>query len=56
MLRSLLGMKLEYATATNIAARLGQGMAFRFAFAGLFGKPLFRFIALFVWMGGPSAC
>ena len=45
---------MEYVRATNIAARLGQGMAFLFAFAGLFGNPMLLFIALFVWMGASS--
>jgi Zn-dependent protease/CBS domain-containing protein len=54
ILRSLLALKMEYVRATNIAARLGQGMAFLFAFAGLFGNPMLLFIALFVWMGASS--
>jgi Zn-dependent protease/predicted transcriptional regulator len=51
VLRSLLAMRLEYARATRIAARIGQGMAVMFGFAGLFGNPMLLLIALFVWIG-----
>jgi Zn-dependent protease len=34
VLRSLLAMRLEYARATHIAARIGQGMAALFGLAG----------------------
>lgn len=51
VLRALLAMKLNYARATRIAARIGQGMAVLFAFAGLFGNPMLLLIALFVWAG-----
>ncbi len=51
VLRSLLAMRLEYARATRIAARVGQGMAVLFGFAGLFGNPMLFLIAVFVWIG-----
>jgi Zn-dependent protease/predicted transcriptional regulator len=51
VLRSLLAMRMEYARATRIAARIGQGMAVLFGFAGLFGNPMLLLIALFVWIG-----
>ncbi|MCU0770430.1 MAG: site-2 protease family protein [Verrucomicrobia bacterium] len=51
VLRSLLAMKLDYARATTIAGRLGQGMACVFGFVGLFGNPMLLLIALFVWIG-----
>ena len=51
VLRALLAMKLNYARATRIAARIGQGMAVVFGFAGLFGNPMLLLIALFVWVG-----
>lgn len=54
VLRSLLALSMEYVKATTIAARLGQGMAFLFAFAGLFGNPILLLIALFVWTGASS--
>ncbi len=51
VLRALLGLRLEYARATQIAATVGQGFAFLFGIIGLFGNPFLLFIALFVWMG-----
>jgi Zn-dependent protease len=51
VLRALLGLRLEYVQATQIAATIGQGIAFIFGFIGLFSNPFLVFIALFVWMG-----
>ncbi len=57
VLRALLAMRMEYARATRIAARLGQVIACVFAFFGLLGiaggmgNPMLLFIALFVWVG-----
>jgi Zn-dependent protease/predicted transcriptional regulator len=51
VLRSLLAMRLDYARATRVAARIGQGMAVLFGFAGLFGNPMLILIAVFVWIG-----
>lgn len=51
VVRAILATRLEYTRATQIAASLGQGMAFIFAMLGLTGSPLLLFIALFVWLG-----
>jgi Zn-dependent protease/predicted transcriptional regulator len=51
VVRAALAFKLEPVRATEIAARLGQGMAVLLAAFGLFFNPMLLLIALFVWTG-----
>src|SRR6476620_6253896 len=54
VLRALLAMKLSYGRATQIAASIGQGLAFLFGFVGLLYNPLLIFIAVFLYMGAAA--
>jgi Zn-dependent protease/CBS domain-containing protein len=54
VLRALLAMRLSYARATQVAASIGQGIAFLFGFLGLLYNPLLIFIAIFIYMGAAS--
>jgi Zn-dependent protease len=52
ILRSLLGLGMPYARATDVAVRVGQVMAVLFAIAGLMGNWMLILIALFVFVAG----
>jgi len=55
MLRAALAWRLGYVRATQIAAGVGQVVAFGLGLLGLFGgNPLLVFIALFVYLGAAS--
>jgi stage IV sporulation protein FB len=54
VLRALLAHKMGYARGTQIAASVGQGVAFGLGLLGLLGNPLLIFIALFVYLGAAS--
>jgi Zn-dependent protease/CBS domain-containing protein len=51
VLRALLAMTMDYVRATQIAASIGQGLAFLLGLFGLFNNPFLLFIAFFVWIG-----
>jgi len=54
VLRALLAARLGYVRATEVAAMIGQGVAFVLGFLGLFGNPLLIFIAIFVYLAASS--
>jgi Zn-dependent protease/CBS domain-containing protein len=51
ILRALLATRMSYGRATQIAASVGQGMAFVFGFLGLVKFPLLIVIAVFIYIG-----
>jgi Zn-dependent protease/predicted transcriptional regulator len=57
VLRALLASRMTYPKATQVAASVGQALAFTFGFVGLFTTPMLLFIGLFVWIGASQeAC
>jgi len=54
VLRALLASRFGYVRATEIAAAIGQWVAFALGFLGLFGNPLLIFIAIFVYLAASS--
>jgi stage IV sporulation protein FB len=54
VLRALLASRLGYVRATEIAAAIGQWVAFLLGFIGLFANPLLIFIAIFVYLAAAS--
>src|ERR1044071_1443662 len=51
VLRALLAMRMDYVRRSEVAANIGQGLAFVFGFIGLFSNPFLLFISFFVWIG-----
>ena len=54
VLRAVLSLRYGRVSATNIAARVGQGLAFAFGFLGLMGNPILIFIAIFVYIAATA--
>jgi stage IV sporulation protein FB len=54
VLRALLAIRLGHVRATEIAATIGQLVAFALGFLGLFGNPILIFIAIFVYLAASS--
>jgi Zn-dependent protease/CBS domain-containing protein len=54
VLRAVLAIWLPWSRATEIAATIGQGLAFVFGFIGLFYNPLLIFIAIFVYLAAAA--
>jgi stage IV sporulation protein FB len=55
VLRAVLAIWYPRTQATNIAARIGQALAFGFGFLGLMGgNPLLLFIAIFVYLAATA--
>lgn len=52
VLRAVMAMRMDYVRATQLAAAVGQSLAFAFGLIGLLsGNPFLVFIAFFVWLG-----
>jgi len=54
VLRALLAIRLGFTRATEVAAMIGQWVAFALGFIGLFYNPLLIFIAIFVYLAASS--
>ena len=54
VLRAALASKLGYVRATEIAAQIGQFVAFALGFIGLLYNPILIFIAIFVYLAASS--
>jgi Zn-dependent protease/CBS domain-containing protein len=54
VLRAALATRLGFVRATEVAATIGQMVAFGLGFIGLLGNPLLIFIAIFVYLAASS--
>ena len=54
VLRAVLAMRMNHNRATQVAARVGQGLALWLGLLGLLYNPFLIIIALFVWIGAAA--
>lgn len=54
ILRALLGIRLGFVRATEVAASIGQVVAFALGFIGLFSNPMLIFIGIFVYLAATA--
>ena len=54
VLRALLSFTMPRTRATQIAATIGQGLAFAFGFIGLLYNPILIFIAIFIYLAATA--
>ena len=54
VLRAVLAFKYSRLEATNIAAKMGQVLAFALGFIGLLGNPVLIFIAIFIYLAAAA--
>ena len=54
VLRAVLAMRMNYTSATQLAASIGQGIAFIFFILGLWWNPMLLLIAVFIYFGARS--
>ncbi len=54
VLRAMLSMHMHRNRATQVAAKIGQGLALGLGFIGVLYNPFLIFIALFVWIGAAA--
>jgi Zn-dependent protease/CBS domain-containing protein len=54
VLRAVLAMRMNYARATQVAASIGQTIAFAFFIIGLWWNPMLLLIAVFIYFGASS--
>jgi Zn-dependent protease/CBS domain-containing protein len=54
VLRAALATRMPWARATQVAATIGQGLAFVLGFVGLLYSPLLIFIAIFVYLAATA--
>lgn len=54
VLRAVLAMRMPWSQATQVAASIGQALAFAFGFIGLLYNPLLIFIAIFVYLAAAA--